>query len=206
VLIERIDAKVQQLPEVDRPSGKALVDQLRTDRDRARDQLLRALRSERYDALLDRLVAAARRPRLLLRVDDLDDAALLRGVVRRPWKRLHAVVAALPPEPTDPQLHAVRILAKRARYAAEAVEPAVGKRARALARALARIQDTLGEHQDAVVAEQWLRRAAVRSQDAYEGFAAGLLAALERDAAEAARDTWRDAWSQTDRKRIRGWL
>ena len=206
VLIERIDAKILRLLEVDRAPAKALVDQLRDDRDRAREQLLRALRSERYDTLLDRLVVAARRPRLLLRVEEIDDAELLRGLVRRPWNRLRDTVRALPPEPSDQQLHQVRILAKRTRYAAEAVEPAVGKRARALARALAIVQDELGEHQDAVVAGEWLRRAAARSNDASEGFAAGLLAAMERDAAEEARDTWRDAWAATGRKRIRGWL
>jgi len=206
VLIERLDVKVARLPEVDRPSGKALVDLLRADRDRGREQLLRALRSDRYDALLERLVVAARRPRLLLRVDDVDDAELLRGLVRRPWNRLRGAVAALPPEPTDPQLHEVRILAKRTRYAAEAVAPAVGGRARALARALAGVQDELGEHQDAVIAGEWLRRGAARSNDANVGFAAGLLASMEREAAEAARDTWRQAWARTDRKRVRGWL
>jgi CHAD domain-containing protein len=206
VLIGRIDAKVQQLAEVDRAPGKALVDQLRADRDRGREQLLRALRSDRYDSLLERLVLAARRPRLLLRVEDVSDIELLRGLVRRPWSRLRETVRSLPPEPSDTQLHRVRILAKRTRYAAEAVEPAVGKHARLMARALASVQDELGEHQDAVVAGEWLRRAATRSNDASEGFAAGLLAAMERDAADAARATWREAWASVDRKRVRGWL
>ena len=206
VLIDRIEARDEHLPDPDRPSGKALVDQLRSDRDRAREQLLRALRSERYDTLLDRLVAAAQRPRLLLRVDDRDDEELLRETVRRPWNRLRDEVASLPDDPSDAQLHSVRIRAKRARYAAEAVEPAIGKRARRFARALVRVQDALGEHQDAVVAGEWLRRAATRSEDASGAFAAGLLAALERDAADAARDTWRDAWAEVDRKRVRGWL
>ncbi|HEY8217217.1 MAG TPA: CYTH and CHAD domain-containing protein, partial [Acidimicrobiia bacterium] len=152
VLIDRIERKDERLPDTDRHAGKALVDQLRADRDRARTQLLRALRSDRYDTLLDRLVAAAQRPRLLLRVDDVDDADVLRQLVRRPWDRLRDAVAELAPEPSDAQLHKVRIAAKRARYAAEAVEPAVGKRARVLARALVDVQDALGEHQDAVVA------------------------------------------------------
>jgi CHAD domain-containing protein len=206
VLIGRIEDADERLPETDRQAGKTLVDQLRADRDRARTQLLRALRSDRYDALLDRLVAAAQRPRLLLRVDDAGDEALLRGVVRRPWERLRDAVRALPPDPTDAQLHSVRIHVKRARYAAEAVEPAIGKRARTFARALVDVQDALGEHQDAVVAAEWLRRAATRSEDASGAFAAGLLAANEREAAEAARDTWREAWAQADRKRVRGWL
>ena len=51
----------------------------------------------------------------------------------------------------------MRIRAKRCRYAAEAVAPAVGKRPERFAKAVAELQDVLGEHQDAVVAGQWLR-------------------------------------------------
>ena len=51
----------------------------------------------------------------------------------------------------------VRILAKRWRYAAEACAPTLGKRTRKLADAAKNLQDVLGELNDAVVAERWLR-------------------------------------------------
>src|SRR5262249_31157617 len=58
---------------------------------------------------------------------------------------------ALEPEDPDEDWHRVRILAKRARYAADAM----GDKPRA--KALAAVQDLLGEHQDAAVAaETWL--------------------------------------------------
>jgi CHAD domain-containing protein len=205
VLIERLETKVAALPQVDRIGAEQIIDRLRADRERARDQLLRALRSERYDLLLDRLVAAAQRPRLLLRIDH-DDASVLRALVRRPWKRLQDAVDALPPDPPDTDLHQVRIKAKRARYATEAVELAFGKPARAFARALVRVQDVLGDHQDAVIAEEWLRRTATEGGNGNVGFAAGQLASLEREAAKRARDAWPDAWAHASQKRLRHWL
>ena len=63
----------------------------------------------------------------------------------------------------DRQWHAVRIRAKRARYAADATTVVLGPRARAFASALADVVDVLGAHQDAVVAAQtWLRDRGLR--------------------------------------------
>jgi CHAD domain-containing protein len=206
VLIDRLEQHTKSLVEVDRAGAERIIDRLRRDRDRAREQMLRALQSERYDSLLDRLVLAAQRPRLLLRIDDADDRSMMRDAVRRPWEKLRSAVHALPPDPTDTELHDIRKRAKRTRYAAEAVAPAFGKPARAFARALVDVQDVLGEHQDAVVAGEWLRRAASDAARGEDGFAAGRLASLESDAAESARDAWRDVWDRADRKRLRSWL
>jgi CHAD domain-containing protein len=206
VLFDRLVAKVELLPAVDREPAKRILDHLRSDQERGRDQMLRALRSDRYDRSLDRLILAAARPRFLLRVDDTDDATVLRDIVRKPWSKLAAAVDALGADPPDLELHGVRIRAKRARYAAEAVVPAFGKPARAYARAVTELQDVLGEHQDAVVAAEWLRRAAAATGDESAGFAAGQLAAIEYTAAEESRRVWPDAWRRAKRKRLRGWL
>jgi CHAD domain-containing protein len=206
VLLERFDAKLVELPEIDREPAKRLLDHLRTDHERGRGRMLHALRSDRYDALLDRLVSAAARPRFLLQVDDADDAEVLRQLARRPWKHLETAVESLGDDPSDLALHGVRIRAKRARYAAEAVAPAFGKPARAFARAVTGLQDTLGEHQDAIVAAEWLRRAAAATADESTGFAAGQLAAIEYQDAERERRAWPDAWRRARRKRLRNWL
>jgi len=206
VLLERLDAKVVELPEIDRVPAKRLLDRLRNDHEQGRGRMLLALRSDRYDALLDRAVAAADRPRFLLRVDDTDDVDALRQLARRPWKHLARDVDALSDNPSDLALHGVRIRAKRARYAAEAVAPAFGKPARSFARAVTRLQDVLGEHQDAIIAAEWLRRAAASTDDESTGFAAGQLAAIEHRDAERARRAWPDAWRRANRKRLRSWL
>jgi CHAD domain-containing protein len=206
VMLERLNAHVAGLDHIDQPAAEHLLDRLRHERERAVEQLLTAFRSERYDTVLDHLVHAAQRPRLLLRVDDDDDREMLRDLVRRPWEQLARDVHALPDQPTDTALHEIRIRAKRARYAAEAVEPAIGKPARTFARALVALQDVLGDNQDAVVAGEWLRRAAADTPNGEQSFAAGLLAATEREALQRSRDRWRAAWENVDRKRVRGWL
>lgn len=205
VLLERLERKVERLAPVDRPAAEKLLDKLRADLVHRREQLLSELRNDRYVALLDRLVLAARRPRLLLRVDDDSDADVLRKLVRKRSEQLDDAVDALGNDPADAQLHEVRIDAKRARYAAEAIAPAFGKPARTFARAITELQDVLGEHQDAVLAAEWLRASAANRTDAV-GFAAGQLAGLERQDALEARSGWRAAWKRASRRRLRKWL
>jgi CHAD domain-containing protein len=206
VMLGRLSTRAEELEPIDRSAADRLLDDLREQRERAVQQLLEALRSERYDTVLDHLVLAARRPRLLLRVDDDDDREVLRALVRRPWEKLARAVRSLPDDPTDSALHEVRIKVKRARYAAEAVAPAIGKPARTFARALVALQDVLGDLQDAVVASEWLRRSGEAAPNGAQGFAAGLLAARERGAIQEGREGWRAVWDDVDRKRVRGWL
>jgi CHAD domain-containing protein len=155
--------------------------------------------------LLDRLVDAAQRPRVVMLVGiDHDDT--LRELVRKPWKHLRNAVDDLPDPAPDAALHQVRIRAKRARYAAEVVEPAFGKAARQFAKAVTEVQDVLGEHQDAVVASGWLRANALSLGDPRAVYVAGELGAMERAAAEASRAAWPKVWKQASAKRLRSWL
>ena len=131
---------------------------------------------------------------------------MLRDLVRRPWRQLCDAVEAFSEVPADAELHEARIKAKRVRYAAEAVEPAFGKPARAFARAITELQDVLGAHQDAVVSGEWLRRTAARAADEASGFAAGQLAALELADAQRSRDEWSSAWRRASRRKLRDWL
>jgi CHAD domain-containing protein len=206
VLLDRLEERIAHLPGPDRAAAGQLLEALRAERDRARAALLGALRSHRYAVLLDRLVDAARQPRLLRRDDGEPDEDVLRGLVRRAWDHQAAAVERLADDPADEELHAVRKRAKRARYAAEAVEPAFGKPARALAHALTEVQDVLGEHQDAVVAAQWLRDAAAGTADAGVAFAAGELAMQEQEAASRGRRAWPSTWRDASRKKLRHWL
>jgi CHAD domain-containing protein len=85
------------------------------------------------------------------------------------------------------------------------VAPVVGKPARAFARAVEDLQEVLGEHQDAVVAEQWLREVASES-DGAETFVAGQLASFERVDIERTRAAWPDVWRKASRKKLRQWF
>jgi CHAD domain-containing protein len=195
VLLERMRGRAEALPERNAPAAGAVISSLEEDRDQAHAELLATLRGERYVTLLDRLVEAARSPALLLEADLPASVALAR-VVGRPWRSLRKAVSALPQAPADEALHDVRIKAKRCRYAAEAVAPAFGKRARVLARAAANLQEVLGEHNDAVVAQRWLADWAGRTRSPRAAYAAGEMAGLEQAAAQATRKTWRKAWKE----------
>ena len=204
MLLARMRKRASRLPDEDSGGASRVLAALETTRDRAYEELLSRLRSERYLALLDQLVEAANAPALLPGSDEAA-AAALPLLVRGPLQTLAKQVSALGDEPTDDELHAVRLRTKRSRYAAEAVEPVVGKRARAVAAASAELQDVLGEHQDAVVAEQWLREWMRGTRSVSAAFAAGELAGLERAAAERARARWPKAWKKLSATRPRAW-
>jgi CHAD domain-containing protein len=156
----------------------------------------------RYIDLLDRLVIAAHAPATL---PDAEEPAskVLPPLAAGPWRRLRSAVKQMPETPTDPELHRIRILAKRARYAAEAVAPVAGKAADQFARAAAKLQTVLGEHQDSVTAQAWLRSARISGRRA---FVAGELIAMEHIAAEDARSKWPKVWQAMDRKSLRAWM
>ena len=203
VLLERLEGRVAELPDADTAAGDRLLDVLRAERATARDELLAGMRSERYVAIVDRLLAASRA--VPASTDGADFELELGELVEKPWKKLRDAVHDLDDDPPDPELHAVRIRAKRARYAAEAVAPAVGKDAKRFASAVEGVQEVLGDHQDAVVAGQWLRDH-VPADDSGAAFVAGQLVLVEAAAADASRDEWPSAWKVAKRSKLRRWM
>lgn len=201
VLRDRLRARSLLLPAQDRPSAEGLLVGLDRRREEARAHLLGSMRTGRYDAILERLVGASNDPGVLVELAERPASEILRPALEGPWKHLTGAVSEVIDDPRDENLHAARIRAKRMRYAAEAVAPLFGKRARAFALAAAGLQDVLGEHQDAVVAGAWLREAGVGA----DAFVAGQLAALEAQAARDARAKWPGAWKALSRKRLRFW-
>jgi CHAD domain-containing protein len=115
-------------------------------------------------------------------------------LVRRPLVALRRQVKAAEGRPSDDELHEVRIRVKRVRYAAEAIAPVVGRRARTLGRSATTLQEVLGDHQDAVLAAAWLRAWALTCRSVPAAFTAGEFAGRELVAAEEARARWRKAW------------
>ncbi len=204
VLMELLTDRVEALEGPDREAGARLLDRMSEERRIARADLLEAMREPRYAQVLDRLVNAGNEPALLLEAD-LPAGATLPDLLRKPWRRLRKAVKQLDDPPSDEGLHAVRIRAKRLRYATEAVSPLLGKPARDLGEAAAGLQDVLGRHNDAVVAARWLREAAARARSARTAFVAGELAGLERWSAAQTRDTWREAWKRVKAKRPKAW-
>jgi CHAD domain-containing protein len=208
VLVERLAADAQDL----HPMIDPLFDELAARRERARANMLERLRDERYASLLERLVAAAAAPRLV-KAAARPAAEALPPIGREGWRRLRARargVADRAGEAATADLHRARIAAKRARYAAEAIAPALAPEARTAAegsaRALARLQDALGAVQDAFVArEEILAAAARRADEGPFNLAAGTLLERQARAATAAREAVGPAWERAAHRRRRRW-
>jgi CHAD domain-containing protein len=202
VLLERLKARAATLPANDQRSAASLLHILEEDIEALRKKLIADLDSARYVDLLERLVDAAHSPATLPEADQ-PASTVLPPLAGGPWRRLRSAVKQLPEQPADPDLHRIRILAKRARYAAEAIEPVVGASGAAFARAAAKLQTVLGEHQDSVTAQAWLRSIRISGRRA---FVAGELIAMEHMAAEEARAKWPKVWKSLDRKRLHQWM
>jgi CHAD domain-containing protein len=120
-------------------------------------------------------------------------SAFAARVLERRWKRLakgSAHIAGLP----DPEFHALRIEAKRMRYAAELFAPLWGrKRARRFLERLATVQDAFGLANDAVVAR--LLMAELRGKgSASLAWASGVAEGWALARARRARDRAAKAW------------
>jgi CHAD domain-containing protein len=163
----------------------AVLELLDEEREDARRELFAALDSERYRTLLEEL---GEPPEL--------ENGDLRTAATREHRRLAKSVDRLDgAEPSDEELHQVRIRVKRARYAAEAAGG--GKRYINRAKAL---QDVLGEHQDAVVAETRIRELVSRLHGTGRtAMAAGRLIERERNRRVAERRAWKKAWKRLER-------
>ncbi len=203
VLLARLRGAAATLPEEVREQAEPILDDLAATRDADRATLLAAMDGQPYRDLLADFARAAEAPHTLEAAEQ-EAHLVLPGLAARPWRRLRRAVGALGDHPPDAALHEVRILAKRARYAAEAVASVAGPDAGSFARKVAGLQEVLGEHHDAVVAGQWLRQAARRHPEA--AFAAGTLAGLEQAEAERRRREWPAAWKAASRKRLRRWM
>jgi CHAD domain-containing protein len=205
VLLERIRRNAARLPESSRPGAERVIGALAVTREDARDELFDALRSDRYVELLDLLVAAANAP-ALSSAAEIPAHIALPALVGDPWRLLERRAEALGQSPSDDALHDIRVRTKRVRYAAEAVAPVVGHRARAFARAAADLQEVLGDLNDAVVAEGWLREWAHGSRSPSGVFAAGELVSLERADAQRSRARWKKAWKKLASPKLRSWM
>jgi CHAD domain-containing protein len=183
VLLARLDSEAAELGGEDAKRAGALLAVLRTERSCSRSRLLAALRSDQYLALLDdtaRTIEELEPSGSTVTLDELSDEA---------FARLRRAVRKLPDLPADEELHAVRKKGKRARYAAElAGQKHLVKQAK-------KLQDVLGEHQDAVVAAERLRKLAVAAAPE-QALAAGRLVEREEERRLEARAHWPKTWKK----------
>jgi CHAD domain-containing protein len=199
VLLERLRVEIDDLEPAERRAAGQLLRLLEKERESARAAMLETMSSAHYADLLARLEAAAVSPRA--RAGDVS----LQDIAAREFRKLRTAVRALPPDPSDGALHAVRIRGKRARYAAELAEGVVGKPARRFVRDAKCFQDVIGDHQDAVVAEERVRRLLDEIGGVRAHFAAGRVVERERERRRAARAAFPAAWRRLEKRGKRAW-
>lgn len=187
VLLARLREEAADLEPADRREAATLLRALVRQRTRARRRLLDVLDSEEYLALLDRFAAT------IDQLQPAEEELSLDDLAARPARKLRKFAKALPDDPTSDELHELRKLDKHGRYAAElAGQDKVARRAKQL-------QDVLGDHQDAVVAEERLRELAGRAAPS-RALAAGRLIERERVRRQEARAKWEKAWDKLRRE------
>lgn len=191
VLLDRLRVDLADLGEEEHLAG--LLESLELERVSARAAAIEALEDERYLRLLDRLEAAEEPPAAA-------DAGTetLAGVWSHELKRLRRTFSHLDDDSTDQELHRARIRAKRARYAAELAVHELGDPGRRFVEAAKKLQDVLGEHQDACVASERLTAWAAGADP--DGQAVKRLLAREKARRRRARSAWPKAWKQVQRE------
>ena len=198
VLLDHLRADAGELPLDRRLAFEAIIEAISARRGEARERMLRTLRSARYLRLLDRLERdLADPPTAIAEVP-------LASIVRKELRRLRREVRALGPNPTDDQLHEVRKTVKHARYAAELAERSCGSEATKYIVATKQLQDVLGEHQDAHVAEETIRGLAADAPPAV-AYAAGMVAQRQRERRRQARAELPAAWKAVRKRGRAAW-
>jgi CHAD domain-containing protein len=208
----RKTAGADPLAPMDQAAVARIDAELAARQEEAQALLDEALDSPRYLALLETLVATARKPPLS---DEAKQPAgdVLPRLVSRPWRKLAEGngdvpgAGALSVQAPDHDWHLVRIRGKRVRYLTEAIADAFGDGAVGLAAALATVQGVLGEHQDAAVAANtWLDIAKSDPDDHVLAVTGGRLYERERAAVRRARTAFPAAWHTATRKKVTQWL
>ncbi|WP_318305827.1 CHAD domain-containing protein [Amycolatopsis solani] len=197
VLIGHLREVIADFEVRDQPAGHRLVARFITERATAKRRLTSALTSTRYSTLLREVSLLTRSgAEVPEQPHDLVDG------LAKPHRKLTKAVRALPADPPDDDLHALRIHGKKLRYAAELAQTSAkkkrAKRIKDLIRATRDFQTVLGDHQDAVNAAERMR-SVLESADAEVGFVAGRIAERELARRAEARATWRASWVAVDR-------
>lgn len=198
VLHAYLRPRLAALEGAEQRAGQRVLRRLGGDRARARAGLNEALDSPRYPRILEQLAAFLSRPPASASDVSLPDVAATE------WKRLRKAVQKLPGRPSTDDLHAVRIKVKRARYAAELARAAAGARGKRFIHQAKKLQDILGDLQDAVVIEQYLHDAIDRTEPAQA--IQKHLVKRQRKRRKQARAAFFEEWPKLKRRGQEAWI
>lgn len=189
ILLDDVREQLRSLDLRDQTAGAALLRTLEADRQELQQALVAVLDSRSHQGVLDRMRLPA------VAAGDGSTRKLDR-LAARELRRLITRVRRLGKRPGDEALHALRIKVKRVRYATELGGTPSGKRTRRVIEAATRMQDILGDHQDAVVGEERLRELAYRMDQSGIAFVAGRLAERQRVKRDKIHDRLPPTWKE----------
>jgi CHAD domain-containing protein len=191
VLIAELRAEAAGLDDVERPGATDIIALLEASRPEAQAKMRRDLADPSYVSVLNRLEIAVEEPRVT-------GTGSLRRIVRKEHRRARRLLRSSHGEPSNAELHEVRKAVKRARYAAELARDAGVSGSRRYIKRAKAVQDVLGEHQDAVVAEAVLDEIEPDLHRPIARMAAMSLRERQRLRREASRSTFPKSWRKLD--------
>ncbi len=199
VMRQHVEGQATEVGEADRRALERLLSGLDRERAGARATMLDVLRSDRYLKLVERLRGAALAPWVN------DPTASLAQFAAKEFRKLRKAMGDFDPDMGDQALHRLRIRGKRARYAAELAEAAAGKPAGRFIKAAKAFQDCLGDHQDAVAAEEHLRRLISGTRGSATALTAGMLIERLQRQRRKSRQSLPKTWRRLDKRGQKAW-
>ena len=190
VQITYFKGQADSVKQQDRAAFERFLDHLQEKRNKVQQLLKSQLRRRRYVTLINQLIPAVREPAMVS--NDLTFSDLARNAFRK----LRKEVKALNSSASNAKWHCVRIRAKRARYAAELSEFSSGRGAVRFIEEIKLLQDQLGDIQDAVMAEDRLRRFTSKKAGKRSAFLAGQMVERQRQRRRQAKRAFPSIWKQ----------
>jgi CHAD domain-containing protein len=215
--VRDLDVFLERLPAWLRRTGapanlrRSITMQFRVRRRRALAELIPALLAERYETLVERLLRLPDAPELqggcLQARIEMSAWAMSAVVIRRAARKVRRWRPARPSAPADAELHTLRIAGKRLRYACEFFSELHDPVVADTARAMVRLQDILGAHQDAVIALDRLTEltqavAAAATDSPERLLTLGALQQVAREVQAETREEFGQLWPKI-RKQVR---
>jgi len=199
VLLEHLEGVGEELEIEGDESFQRVTGVFEARRSHARAVMLDELRKPAYALLLDRLERELPDPHAS------GETVPLAEIARDEHRALAKAMHKLGDDPHDDVLHAARIKVKHARYAAELAQPAVGKPASRYIAAAKRLQDILGDHQDATVARAELKGVGKLLDDPETTAVVKRLRKHEKNRKKVAREIYPAAWDELRERGEAAW-
>ena len=190
VLLESLQKEYFHLHSQEERGFRLIVSTFQDEHALARSRLIDGLRSNRYLDLLNTLEGS------VTRLPFQSDQPHMSNLARKAFAKLEKCVESSQGHFPKQELHHTRILVKRARYTIELAEPFLGKRATHFLRQAKTLQGELGDHQDALIAEQRLLSDHSFSRRPGVAFVKGLLVERFRNRQRTARHRLHPLWQK----------